>query len=47
MREHIPPTARMHYTIVRGGDVPNVIPEYAKVWIWLRDPAIQPLRDTP
>src|SRR5688500_1949644 len=37
MREHIPPTARMHYTIVRGGDVPNVIPEYAKVWIWLRD----------
>jgi aminobenzoyl-glutamate utilization protein B len=37
MREHIPPTARMHYTIVRGGDVPNVIPEYAKVWIWIRD----------
>ncbi|HUP47729.1 MAG TPA: amidohydrolase [Thermoanaerobaculia bacterium] len=37
MREHIPPTARMHYVIVRGGDVPNVIPEYAKVWIWVRD----------
>lgn len=37
MREHIRPTARMHYAIVRGGDVPNVIPEYAKVWIWLRD----------
>jgi aminobenzoyl-glutamate utilization protein B len=37
MREHIRPTSRMHYTIVAGGDVPNVIPEYAKVWIWLRD----------
>ncbi|MBK5258375.1 MAG: amidohydrolase [Thermoanaerobaculia bacterium] len=37
MREHVKPTARMHYAIVSGGDVPNVIPEYAKVWIWLRD----------
>jgi len=37
MREHVRPTSRMHYTIVSGGDVPNVIPEYAKVWIWLRD----------
>lgn len=37
MREHIKPTARMHYAIIDGGDVPNVVPEYAKVWIWLRD----------
>lgn len=37
MREHIHPTARMHYAIVKGGDVPNVVPESAKVWIWLRD----------
>jgi aminobenzoyl-glutamate utilization protein B len=37
MREHIRPSSRVHYTIVSGGDVPNVIPEYAKVWIWLRD----------
>jgi aminobenzoyl-glutamate utilization protein B len=37
MREHVRPSSRMHYTIVSGGDVPNVIPEYAKVWIWLRD----------
>ena len=37
MREHIRPTARMHYAIVSGGDVPNVVPEYARVWIWLRD----------
>jgi len=37
MREHIKPTSRMHYTIVKGGDVPNVIPEYAKLWCWVRD----------
>lgn len=37
MREHVKPTSRMHYTIVDGGDVPNVVPEYAKVWLWLRD----------
>ncbi|MCI0353958.1 MAG: amidohydrolase, partial [Acidobacteria bacterium] len=37
MREHVQPTARIHYTIVKGGDVPNVVPEYAKVWVWLRD----------
>ncbi len=37
MREHIRPTARIHYTIMKGGDVPNVIPEYAKLWLWVRD----------
>lgn len=37
MREHIKPTSRLHYTIVAGGDVPNVVPEYGKVWLWARD----------
>jgi aminobenzoyl-glutamate utilization protein B len=37
MREHIKPSSRVHYVIQKAGDVPNVIPEYAKVWIWLRD----------
>jgi aminobenzoyl-glutamate utilization protein B len=37
MREHIKPTSRMHYTILDGGDVPNVVPEYGKVSLWLRD----------
>ncbi|HEX7374811.1 MAG TPA: amidohydrolase, partial [Steroidobacteraceae bacterium] len=37
MREHVKPTSRMHYVIVNGGDVPNVVPEYAKVWLWARD----------
>lgn len=37
MREHVRPTVRMHYVIPGGGDVPNVIPEKAKIWCWLRD----------
>ena len=37
LREHVRPSVRMHYAIMRGGDVPNVVPEYAKVWMWVRD----------
>jgi aminobenzoyl-glutamate utilization protein B len=37
MREHVRPSVRMHYTITGGGDVPNVIPEDASLWLWLRD----------
>ena len=37
MREHIEPTARIHYVIPDGGDAPNVVPEYAKVWYYVRD----------
>jgi aminobenzoyl-glutamate utilization protein B len=37
LREHVKPSVRMHYAIMNGGDVPNVVPEYAKVWMWVRD----------
>ena len=37
MREHVRPTARMHYVIPHAGDAPNVVPEYAKVWYYVRD----------
>ncbi|HYP26401.1 MAG TPA: amidohydrolase [Blastocatellia bacterium] len=37
LREHVKPTVRIHYTVMNGGDVPNVVPEYAKVWCWVRD----------
>ncbi len=30
MREHVKPTSRMHYVILAGGDVPNVVPAYAQ-----------------
>ncbi len=37
LREHVRPSVRMHYVIPSGGDVPNVVPEYSKVWMWVRD----------
>jgi len=37
LREHVKPTVRMHYVILDGGHVPNVVPEYAKLWCWVRD----------
>lgn len=37
MREHVYPTARMHYVIADGGGAPNVVPEYARVWYYVRD----------
>jgi len=37
LREHVRPTVRMHYVIQKAGDVPNVVPDYAKVWMWVRD----------
>ena len=37
LREHVRPSVRIHYAIMKGGDVPNVVPEYAKLWCWVRD----------
>ena len=37
LREHVRPTVRMHYVFKKAGDVPNVIPAEASVWIWIRD----------
>ncbi|MGH9674571.1 MAG: amidohydrolase [Bryobacteraceae bacterium] len=37
LREHVRPGVRMHYTIQKGGDVPNVVPDFARLWCWARD----------
>lgn len=37
LREHVRPSVRMHYVVQKAGDVPNVVPDYAKVWMWVRD----------
>ena len=37
MREHIYPSTRIHYVIPNAGEAPNVVPEYAKVWYYVRD----------
>ena len=38
MREHIPQDARVHYVITNGGKAPNVIPEFAEVYYYVRHP---------
>jgi len=37
MREHVYPTTRIHYVIPKGGEAPNVVPEYAMAWYFVRD----------
>lgn len=37
MREHIEPSARVHYVIPNAGEAPNVVPEYARAWYYVRD----------
>lgn len=37
LREHVRPTVRIHYAILKGGDAPNVVPEKAQVGVWIRD----------
>ncbi|MEM7485193.1 MAG: amidohydrolase [Bacteroidota bacterium] len=37
-REHIRPTSRIHYHIQDGGQVVNVVPDYSKIWVRVRDP---------
>lgn len=45
LREHIIPDARIHYTITNGGDAPNIVPEYAAVWYFIRAPQVSQVRD--
>lgn len=38
MREHIPQDSRIHYVITNGGKAPNVVPEFAEVYFYVRHP---------
>jgi aminobenzoyl-glutamate utilization protein B len=38
MREHVPQTARLHYVITDGGAAPNIVPETAQVYYYVRHP---------
>ena len=37
LREHLHLTQRMHYVIPDGGEAPNVVPDRARVWYFLRN----------
>ena len=36
-REHVKPTVRIHYHIMDAGKVVNVVPDYARIWVRVRD----------
>lgn len=37
LREHLNYSYRMHYVIVKGGEAPNVVPDKATVWYYIRN----------
>lgn len=41
MREHIPSATRIHYVITNGGKAPNVVPDFAEVYYYVRHPSRQ------
>ena len=42
LREHVPEKARIHYVVTSGGGAPNVVPDFAEVYYYVRhpDPAV-------
>jgi aminobenzoyl-glutamate utilization protein B len=38
MREHVPQETRIHYVITKGGKAPNVVPDFAEVFYYVRHP---------
>lgn len=44
LREHIPDRTRIHYVITSGGGAPNVVPDYAEVFYYVRSADAQIVR---
>ncbi len=42
LREHVPDGTRIHYVITNGGKAPNVVPDFAEVYYYVRhnDPKV-------
>ncbi|NIP58443.1 MAG: amidohydrolase [Gemmatimonadetes bacterium] len=38
IREHVPQETRIHYVITAGGNAPNVVPDFAEVYYYVRHP---------
>ncbi len=45
MREHIPQESRIHYVITKGGLAPNVVPDIAEVYYYVRHPKMSVVDD--
>jgi aminobenzoyl-glutamate utilization protein B len=45
MREHVPQETRIHYVITSGGNAPNVVPDFAEVFYYLRHPEAKTVKE--
>lgn len=45
MREHVPQQTRIHYVITSGGVAPNVVPDFAEVFYYVRHPEAESVRE--
>jgi aminobenzoyl-glutamate utilization protein B len=45
LREHVIQEARIHYVISHGGGQPNVVPDFAEVWYYVRAPHRQDMNE--
>ena len=45
MREHVPQETRIHYVITHGGRAPNVVPEFAEVYYYVRHPDVATVKE--
>ncbi len=43
LREHVPQETRMHYIVTQGGVAPNVVPDFAEVYVYARHPSMKVL----
>lgn len=45
MREHVPSSTRIHYVITNGGKAPNIVPDFAEVYYYVRSPKRDVVKD--
>jgi aminobenzoyl-glutamate utilization protein B len=45
LREHTPDLTRVHHVITAGGGAPNVVPDFAEVYYYVRHPEAKVVRD--
>ena len=44
MREHTPDLTRIHYVITAGGEAPNIVPDFAEAYYYVRHPEVPVVR---
>ncbi len=45
LREHVPELTRIHHVITFGGGAPNIVPDFAEVYFYVRHPKSEVVRD--